>query len=48
MTNEMYWLIDRLERSGDWDEIRMLIDQIRELGEKMEGEKEVNYESCTN
>lgn len=31
MSNELYRLIDQLERSGDWEEIDRLIEQIREI-----------------
>lgn len=31
MSKELYRLIDQLERSGDWEEIDRLIEQIREI-----------------
>lgn len=31
MSTEIYKLIDRLERSGDWEEIEMLIAEINKL-----------------
>ena len=35
MQTELYRLIDRLERSGDWKEINELIKEIQTLTEKM-------------
>ena len=35
MNTELYRLIDRLERSGDWNEINDLIEQIQKLEEDM-------------
>lgn len=31
MDEKLYKLIDLLERSGDWNEIEMLIEKIREI-----------------
>ena len=35
--NELEWLIFRLEKSGDWSEIELLIEQINELMENKKG-----------
>ena len=35
MKTELYRLIDRLERSGDWEEINELIKEIQTFTEKM-------------
>lgn len=44
MTEKMYMLIDQLERSGDWDEIDKLIE---EIGEQAEKEKKMEHTKGT-